>query len=349
LEFVSIADLKFRLLRSICEAAEVDLQHLRRFARLDDLPHHLRSPFSESAPADLHLLVGPVNVIKLSELKACLTKLLPGAAAHGFGLCTVMVPLLAPTSVEQAKSWSTSYWPTIYKKKNPFGPHPSIVSRAEDEIVKDLHMWMHMAGEVARCSKSMGYGELIGAVIVERRNHTSHAVVLAGDGRWRGYERNGIGNPMAHAVLRAIGMVAQRLKVVQRGDDIGPSNDSARFQEHDAFLEHPLNSKEQAVYESGQIHPNGYLCHGLEIYITHEPCVACSMALLHSRFARVVFGQRMPKTGGLCSEIYTSEQSGGQSGLGHGLFWRRELNWSLLAWETNFIQPELDINSAVHV
>ena len=191
----------------------------------------------------------------------------------------------------------------------------------------------------------MGYGEAIGVVVVERGPQTSHAVALAGDGRWKGYERDGIGNPMAHAVLRAIGMVAQKLKAVEEKE----CSEHSACQEQDVFLDGPIMPEEQAIYESGQASSNGYLCHGLEIYITHEPCVACSMALLHSRFARVVFGQRMPRTGGLCSEICTFEQEGRQySSLGHGLFWRKELNWSFLAWQTKVKGADLDIDSVIH-
>lgn len=50
-----------------------------------------------------------------------------------------------------------------------------------------------------------------------------------------------------------------------------------------------------------------YLCTGLELYCTLEPCIMCAMALLHSRIKRVLFIKRNPSRGGLGSKIFLHE------------------------------------------
>lgn len=137
---------------------------------------------------------------------------------------------------------------------------------------------------------------------------------------------------MAHAVMRAIGLVGKKRRDLQRQKTQKNSESPS-----DYFMDKPLTIQESKAYEENALTPDGYLCLGLELYVTHEPCVMCSMAILHSRFDRVVFGERLPRTGGISAEmsknVVDTNARNPDDGLGYGLFWRPELNWKLLAWQ----------------
>jgi tRNA-specific adenosine deaminase 3 len=211
------------------------------------------------------------------------------------------------------------FWPTVYKKSNVFGPHPSIVSRAAETIEKEAGQWLALAEKVADEAYTSGRGEKIGIVIVERRNGVARPLAVAGDARWVDWPRNSAGNATAHAAMRGIAMVAEQVKAAEESSSSAaqlslPKGASIFRDEAISGLE-----KEHFMPSEGE----GYLCHDLELYCTHEPCVMCSMAIVHSRFGRLAFKHRMPRTGGLCAD----------EELGHGLWWRKELNWTVLAWQ----------------
>lgn len=278
------------------------------------------------------MLLGSTYSKSLQDLSETLSSLLSPVP-----ICSIPVPLLAPTSQEQAKLWTSRYWPTIYQKNNPFGPHPSLVSRAELEIRGDVKIWMHLATKVAHSSSAAGRGEAIGVVIVERCNGIARPIAIAGDARWLNWQHKGLGNATAHATLRAIAMVAERLKFKERAERSGLTG-AIMSEEFSIFQDQPLDAAEQVQCHSSS---EGYLCHEFEIYCSHEPCVMCSMAILHSRFSKVVFQTKMSATGGLCAD----------GELGHGLFWRKELNWTLFAWQWIAAQdhaPSTDPNKYLH-
>ena len=242
----------------------------------------------------------------------------------------VTVPSLAPISAEQASEWSDQYWPISYKNTNPYGPHPSLVQRNTDEIQPEAGSWLALARSAGKQISAQCVGEQLGVVVVDRTKSVPEVIAVAGDCRWRSpigavEKHTGTGNVMAHAVQRAIAMVAKkRLRI--GGTD-------PAYLDRSLFCDSPLTEVEKEYYEKDNIASSGYLCVDLDIYLTNEPCVMCSMAILHSRFRRCIFAQRMPFTGGM-----TSDGSGGSSstgsGLKNGLFWRpSELNWKFLAWE----------------
>ncbi|KAL8728242.1 MAG: hypothetical protein Q9166_005545 [cf. Caloplaca sp. 2 TL-2023] len=274
-------------------------------------------------------------------------------------ILTCDIPLYPPTSMLQAQEWSERYWPTIYKKYNPFGPQPVEIEKAEVEMREGVGRMMGLALRAGEEAAEMEMGVGVGVVIAEK----GKVVVVAGDGRWVGGKFDcpkeeegdreggrGNGNPMAHAVMRAIGLVARKRRELSVRDatrevskEEGVASDvPSEKVSGNHFADIPLTDIEQEIYEHDSIEPGGYLCLDLDIYVTHEPCVMCSMAILHSRFGKVVFGRRMPETGGMSAEMKDDVASGcgeevvgegAKGGLGYGLFWRPELNWRLLGWQ----------------
>lgn len=324
------------LLRDLSNAGNANtLPHLRRCAKPADLPAHLKTQLMNDTPTGrqihtskstwIYVVVGESKDFSRVELLELLSEV-EGVEKEPF-LSIIPVPMMAPTSQIQAAMWSAQFWPTVYRKNNPLGPHPGMFARGTEDIKNDAPIWIALAHRVALQAKEAGIGEAMGAVIVQRNEKGAELVGLAGDARH--YQQNGFGfdnNPMSHCVLRAMSMVAQKLVRYERAVADQPME--RPILEFDAFQDTPMLGLEKECFE--QEHPNkdGYLCHGLELYSTHEPCVACSMAVLHSRMGKAVFCCHMPRTGGLSAD---DRPDGGGRGL--GLFWRRELNWSLLAWE----------------
>jgi len=83
-------------------------------------------------------------------------------------------------------------------------------------------------------------------------------------------------HPLHHAVMVAIGIAAKSSQsgTATDGDDA------------------PSGSKRQRTAE------DAYLCQDCEVITTHEPCVMCAMALVHSRVRLVAFREPDPGFGG---------------------------------------------------
>ncbi|OTA96730.1 hypothetical protein M434DRAFT_67154 [Hypoxylon sp. CO27-5] len=337
-----------------------NLPHLRRCAKPGDLAPHLKTQFMHEGNGRqvhasksnwLYILLGRKDELQYDELVRSLSTVDDIRDDIFVGL--IPVPLLAPTSQIQANLWSQQFWQTVYRKNNPLGPHPATVTRTESTVSRDASIWLTLAHQVAKKAQKEGIGEPIGAVI-EKDKETTQIVAIAGDARWHQQEKIGhTGNPMAHAALRAISMVAQKLV----RPHVRPGN-GKKIMEFESFQDEPLLDDEQVVFEAEHPVPDGYLCHELELYMTHEPCTMCAMAILHSRMGRIVFRHRMPLTGGMsaedrdhnaCRASGTCERGQCGGGQGLGLHWRKELNWTLLGWEWETDQVEgLPVNPHLH-
>ncbi|KAK6459467.1 tRNA-specific adenosine-34 deaminase subunit [Scheffersomyces xylosifermentans] len=68
---------------------------------------------------------------------------------------------------------------------------------------------------------------------------------------------------------------------------------------------------------------SNYLCQNLTVYCSHEPCVMCSMALVHSRIGRIIYLKESLGSGGLESNYQLGDRDG--------------LNWTFEIWK--WIEP----------
>ncbi|KAM9911673.1 hypothetical protein OXX69_003292 [Metschnikowia pulcherrima] len=69
--------------------------------------------------------------------------------------------------------------------------------------------------------------------------------------------------------------------------------------------------------KNGEKSEEGYLCHNLLVYTSHEPCTMCAMALVHSRIGRLIYVKKHP-LGAIESSHYIGD--------------RRDLNWTFDIW-----------------
>jgi tRNA-specific adenosine deaminase 3 len=140
---------------------------------------------------------------------------------------------------------------------------------------------------------------------------------------------------------------------------IDPSTDPSQSQLHHPPLPAPPPSTivaDPAIQTTMPTAPRirtrsqgGYLCTDLDVYLSHEPCLCCSMGILLSRFRAVIFPRRgRLESGGLASEPVIAPvadgleetASAGASAVDgqsereyYGLHWRKELNWRALGFE----------------
>lgn len=335
--------------------------HLRRICTLTHLPIDLtwRRDY-DSNGLQTSFLILPNTTVPWEDIKATLQ---PHIDVIGLPRCfDAVVPRFAPLNAEQASLWTERYWPTIYnpaaqvlQDAPPINQLRKIRTALE---VPDTDKYMKLAIRAAEEAKAGGHGRAVGAVVVDPE--TGNVVAVAGDARWATVDAttreelkalNHEGRPEYHALMRVIAMVAnkelgRRIKAgthtrflatcteTPSGQALTPIEQ--QYEDDDRVLQDitvglgnvALTDPVSTDMPSKQSGPRneGYLCSGLDVYLTHEPCVCCGMAMIHSRFRACVLGHRLKGSGSLTSEA-------GERNLAYGLFWRRELNWRVMTFQ----------------
>lgn len=313
---------------------------LRRFVSRSRLPTSLEEAFEREESTMTYILIPPPLPQSRASIVGAISPHVMDAGA--LSVVETQIPLFPPNSAEQAVAWSQTYWPCLFNPAaQPLQAAPSLqmlrVVTAELDQQRNLSLYFEHARLKAIESYSGKIGRNLAAVVVNPS--TRQMIAVAGDARYS--DDSGIsilhtisengkvdGRPQKHALMQAIALVAEAERRRKESEEL-PDPGSGR----DWSLQ--ADSGAPAIDNSGQGNPDSYLCQGLDIYLTHEPCVACAMAMVHSRFRACIFERRMPDSGAIFAEKVRYEQRPGETkdSLGYGLFWRKELNWRVLAFQ----------------
>ena len=334
------------------------MHHLRRLVNFPNLPESFRQQYGllDFDPDTIFFVLPKAEPISIETINLTLKPEVPPSLSQTKGLPRVFqaqVPGFPPKTIEKAKWWSDQHWPCIF---NPAShvlqeapPHAQLRTVLAELDTEKCEQYLLLANSVATEMIVRKCGRQVGAVIVDPQTH--QVLAVAGDARWWSvtpavdkdatHSSGNEGRPEQHALMRAIAMVAA--KEVRRRNSEGLRLATERDQNRDLEGQ-PLTSTE-SLYSSApdncmagvvtienwpkpqsEHRKDSYLCSGLDVYLTHEPCICCSMAMVHSRFRACVFRTKLPGTGGISAET-------DDGGLGYGLFWRKELNWRLMAFQ----------------
>jgi len=110
------------------------------------------------------------------------------------------------------------------------------------------------------------------------------------------------GDPLQHSIMVAIDMVAW----LQGG---GVYKNLQYIKSEDIEGAISVSKTSTSKTPDNLQNMDGYLCTDFEVYSNAEPCVMCSMALLHSRVSKVFFSTKNSQSGGLTSvfRLHTEE------------------------------------------
>lgn len=171
-------------------------------------------------------------------------------------------PLTRPQFELASKHWPTSFHEdkqvTVALRGQLFSPSQKAA----------MHVYMMSAVAAARAAREMGM-EAVGAVAVDP---TTQAVIAVG------HDCRG-DHPLHHAVMVCIDLVAR-----------SQGGGCYSFDKYPAcqFTSPTSDTCQNGRETEGSSQP--YICTGLDLYVTREPCVMCAMALVHSRIGRVFYG-----------------------------------------------------------
>ncbi|KAI9189281.1 tRNA-specific adenosine deaminase subunit tad3 [Blastocladiella emersonii ATCC 22665] len=233
----------------------------------------------------LSVVLAICDAAPLDELQACIDTNELAAVVVPRRVAVSRWPPLTRTQYDAWKHTWPMYWRESAARRDP-------LTAAEHAVYADL---MRSLLPLASAADDQGAeppsSRFCGAGLAYQPG-TKSVVARAHD------TRHATGHPLQHTALNLIEAVAAADRA--RGAALVESSPTS------------TTAKKRKAADAA------YLCAGLVMVLTHEPCIMCSMALLHSRVDGVVYGVASPATGGMGSLIKVHTE--------------RALNHKFLAW-----------------
>ncbi|KAG6890802.1 hypothetical protein C0995_003235 [Termitomyces sp. Mi166 len=196
---------------------------------------------------------------------------------------TVLVPS-APALTSISLKLKSTFWPTLFT--------PPRKGEAEEWTRGKAHWaWQAMKNVVAAAHDARNRGELPIAAHVAVPYGKGTTVDSSSDTAFTAWDtRHSSAHPLRHAVIN----------VVRKMADYQASLTPERMETPAGFTSSVSSGSATPVSGDAEEPRNGanYLLTSLTMFTTHEPCIMCSMALIHSRVKEIVYLYKMSRTGG---------------------------------------------------
>ncbi|KAG0704298.1 hypothetical protein DFH29DRAFT_802190 [Suillus ampliporus] len=182
-----------------------------------------------------------------------------------------------PALTQTSLTLKNTLWPTVYAPRRKWEPEKWSIAKvqwARDAI-------SHVLRESAQTTSSV---ELPVVAYVPRPFEDEAQLPRSFTAK---DTRISTGHPLRHAAMNIIRAVAD-WRASTTSTNIPP----------DPLTPVTSSSSGNLGISDPSCNGTNYLLTGLTLFITHEPCIMCSMALLHSRVKEVFYVVPMPQTGG---------------------------------------------------
>ncbi|KAH0586297.1 SET domain-containing protein 7 [Termitomyces sp. J132] len=265
-----------------------DLGHLKRIRKIDDTATLLLATLVQSPTSP-----SPPSGL---DLPPPYVTLVPSA------------PALTPISLKL----KSTFWPTLFT--------PSRKGEAEEWTRGQAHWaWQAMKTTVIAAHDARSRGEMPIAAHVAAPYETGTTGVSP-DRSFTGWDtRQSSAHPLRHAVINVVRKMA---------DYQASSSTPARTETPFGLISSASSGPAMTMSGDAEEPRNGanYLLTSLTMFTTHEPCIMCSMALIHSRVKEIVYLRKMPRTGGCggATCLPTLKGVNHRFGIAH---WKEDLNF----------------------